>query len=202
MNKYLDTITPTDIQALYQRDDGPSIIMSHVRHVLSEFSADPGSDEGRKAIKSMARKIASLKTRCERERKTMTATMRSELDRIYARSRRLCEALDAIRDDVRQPVTEFEQHMEQAKQEWTEANVKPSGPSYSTPGGIPEHEPGVADIAEFAISGIPDISGETAFAMRRAQIIEDIKQDISCKSMEQIAEALVDGRVRHVRVDA
>ncbi len=196
MNNYLENLQSSDIRDLYQRDDGPEIILGHVRHVLSDWSADPRTDKGRKEIKAMKRKISRLKARFERERKAMTNGIRSQLDKIYARSRRLSDELDMIRDDVYQPVAEFESHMaqaarewirggyahtshadlvRQAQQDWADAEVKPSAP-------------GVADIAEVVDTD-------------RAEIRDDILQDIVCLSAEQIVDKILAGDVRHVRVE-
>lgn len=108
MNKYLDTLTGDDVRALYQRDDGPEIILGHVRHVVESFSADPSTSGGRKAIVSLARKVASLKTRLDGMRKDHLAGLKSEIKEIDSRGKRIRDSLDEIRDQVRQPVTEFE----------------------------------------------------------------------------------------------
>ncbi len=108
MNKYLDTLEPTDIRELYQYDDGPEIILEHVRHVRDSFRGDATTEAGRKAIKSMARKVASFKNRCDDERKAMVGKWKSQIKVIDQRGKYLRDELDAIRDEIREPVTQFE----------------------------------------------------------------------------------------------
>lgn len=109
MNKYLDTLTGDDVRALYQRDDGPEIILGHVRHVVESFRSDPSTPGGRKAIVSLARKVSSLKTRLDGIRKEHLAGLKSEIKEVDERGKVIRDSLDEIRDEVRRPVTEFEQ---------------------------------------------------------------------------------------------
>ncbi len=108
MNKFLDALKSSDICDLYQRDDGPEIILGHVRYVRDSFHGDATTEAGRKAIKSMARKIASFKVRCDNERKEMVGKWKAQIKSIDQRGKYLRDELDAIRDEIRDPVTQFE----------------------------------------------------------------------------------------------
>ncbi len=278
MNKYLETLESSDIRELYSRDDGPKIIIGHVRNVVDSFRGDATTEDGRAAIKAMARKVASVKTRCDAERKAMVSKWKAQAKAIDQRGKELRDALDDIRDEVRQPVTDFQdreknrvdalqarlnvllvaeenaegmtpaeiddyakvigaidtlgddwqefgQKAREAKsialtklfqlREWKEANVEPSGPGYSVPGGFPApakddeecstwgvdlNAPKLSAAVGNRLAGEPELGKQTMKAVFAARIREDIMAAIVCKSAEQIVDAIMAGEVPHVRV--
>lgn len=190
MNQYLDTLEPTEIRELCEYDEGIGIILEHVRWVCDRFHGDATTENGRKAIKSMARKVASVKTRCDAECKAMVSKWKDQIKAVEQRGKYLCDQLDAIRDEIRQPVTDFEKNLRRMR-ECKEASVKPSALGH-----------GVADVAE----DIVDLSGEGPArsqikVLDMNQIREDIMAAIVCKSAEQIVDAIVAGDVPRVRID-
>lgn len=73
-----------------------------------------GTDKGRKAIASRAYAVAKLKASIDNAGKEMNAGLRKEIDAVDATRRAVREKLDAVRDEIRKPLDEWE-HQEEAR---------------------------------------------------------------------------------------
>lgn len=85
-------------------------------HKEQEMIADPFSESGRAAIKSLAFKIAKSKTALENVGEQLAREQKEIPKRIDAGRKRIKDYLDGLRDEVRRPVTEWEETEEARKQ--------------------------------------------------------------------------------------
>jgi hypothetical protein len=69
---------------------------------------DISTDKGRKAIASLAYKVARTKTFIDDQRLKLVADEKKRLSVIDAEGKRVREELDALKDEVRNPLTEWE----------------------------------------------------------------------------------------------
>jgi colicin import membrane protein len=69
---------------------------------------DISDKHGRKAIASLAMKVAKSKTAIDEARKNFVRDRKEELKAIDAEGKRACDFLDQLKDEIRAPLTEFE----------------------------------------------------------------------------------------------
>jgi len=90
-------------------DGGMDEILSTIRSKLNEFEGDATTDAGRKEIISMAYKVSRSKTLLDNIRKELISDAKTKIDKANATWKPAKETLDKWRDEVRQPVTEWEE---------------------------------------------------------------------------------------------
>jgi hypothetical protein len=93
--------------ALFQ-PNGLDQILDKIRDEVSRHVRDISTERGRKAIGSLARKVASSKVRIEDLRKELVFEAKKDLAMIDAEGKRSRDFLDNLRDDFRRPLTEWE----------------------------------------------------------------------------------------------
>lgn len=79
-------------------------VEAEVRAIKTDISTDPG----RSAIASLAYKVARSKTALDEMGKTLVADLKAKTNAIDAERRTIRERLDALRDEVRKPLTDWE----------------------------------------------------------------------------------------------
>jgi hypothetical protein len=82
---------------------------------------DAATDKGRKEIKSLARDVASSKVAIDNAGKELVADLKKQTGVIDAARKKARDTLDALRDEVRQPVTDWEIAQEKIAEEAREA---------------------------------------------------------------------------------
>jgi colicin import membrane protein len=97
----LDVFAAKDTKAI----DG---ILARVRKEIDAFKGDMTTAAGRAEIKSMAMKVVKSKTYLESIGAALAKEQKEIPKRIDATRRHIAETLDAWRDEVRRPVTEWE----------------------------------------------------------------------------------------------
>ncbi|WP_157066595.1 hypothetical protein [Hyphomicrobium sulfonivorans] len=102
-----------DARALFEATDtaGADRLLAMVRAKIDAFKAEHPSIEteaGRKRIKSFAYKIAQFKTALDAVGKEIVDEAKEIPKRIDANRKHIKDTLDAWRDEVRQPVTDWE----------------------------------------------------------------------------------------------
>lgn len=102
-----------DILAVFTRPNGIQPFLDMVRAKIDAFDGDASTDAGRKKIKSFAHKITKSKTAFEEVGKQLAAEQKEIPKKIDAARKAWRETLDAWHDEVRQPVTEFEEKEKQ-----------------------------------------------------------------------------------------
>jgi len=88
--------------------NGLDRILSHIKAEVSKHTPDISTERGRKEIASLARKVASSKTRIDEYGKEYVAAIKVKTVVIDAERKRSRDILDKLRDDIRQPLTDWE----------------------------------------------------------------------------------------------
>lgn len=113
-----------DIVAIAELEAQPFILdrkafdafLTKVRAEVALAGDDVTTDKGRKAIASAAYKVAKCKTALDNAGKALTDEWRQKTNEVNEARRHVRETLDALKDEVRMPLTEWEQ-AEKARQE-------------------------------------------------------------------------------------
>jgi colicin import membrane protein len=79
-----------------------------IKRETDALEADVSTEKGRKAIKSMAFKVAQTKTAIDDAGKKLNEDARSRINAIDEARREIRQQLDALKEEVRRPVTEWE----------------------------------------------------------------------------------------------
>lgn len=87
---------------------GVEDILSRLEKEVRAIPTDPTSEKGRKEIKSLAYKVARSKTALDDLGKQVQAEAKAKVDMVNAGRRVIMSRLDALRDEVRKPVDEYE----------------------------------------------------------------------------------------------
>lgn len=85
-------------------------------HARSQ-AMDASTDKGRAEIKSLARKVASSKVAIDNAGKDLVADLKKQTGVIDAARKKARDTLDALRDEVRQPVDEWEAEQDRIAEE-------------------------------------------------------------------------------------
>jgi hypothetical protein len=88
--------------------NGLDRIISHIRAEVAKHTPDISTERGRKEIASLARKVASSKTRIDEYGKEYVASIKVKTVVVDAERKRSRDELDKIRDEVRKPLTDWE----------------------------------------------------------------------------------------------
>lgn len=99
---------------------GVDAILEKIRAEVASIKTDISTATGRDQIRSLAFKIARSKTALDEMGKDLVANLKKQTGSIDAERRRIRDELDALRDRVRQPLTDYE-NAEKARIEAHEA---------------------------------------------------------------------------------
>ncbi|WP_233979603.1 coiled-coil domain-containing protein [Pectobacterium versatile] len=102
---------------VFKSSDSVEDIISKVEREVNSFVADVNTNKGRKDIASMAYKVAQSKTYLDGLGKDLVAELKEVPKLIDANRKTVRDRLDALRDKVRQPLTEWEAGQERIKVE-------------------------------------------------------------------------------------
>lgn len=126
----MDTITSTDIVPAVERN--PAMVLVNrerfdefyeaIRREAESHEPDLTTDRGRKAIGSLAHKIARTKTAIDDAGKKLNEQARQQINVVDAARRAIREKLDALKDQVRAPLTAWEAR-ETAREEEIAAKI-------------------------------------------------------------------------------
>lgn len=108
MDIELITIEPKDALTIFTTPKAIDPFLNMVREAVSGFSGDISTAKGRSEIKSMAHKVTKVKTHIESVGKQLSAEQKELPKKIDATRRLAWDALEALADEVRKPVTEWE----------------------------------------------------------------------------------------------
>ena len=92
-------------------------IISKIESEVNSFVNDVNTDKGRKEIKSLAYRVAQSKTYLDGLGKDLVAELKEIPKLIDANRKTVRDRLDALRDKVRQPLTEWEAEQERIEAE-------------------------------------------------------------------------------------
>lgn len=109
MTTELVTINANDALAVFTTPNAVDPLLAKVRQAIDAFEPDMSTASGRKAIASMAYRVAKAKTYLEDEGKKLADQQKEIPKRIDATRRMIRDTLDKWRDEVRAPLTAWEQ---------------------------------------------------------------------------------------------
>ncbi|MDQ0505993.1 hypothetical protein [Xanthobacter agilis] len=108
MDLELITIEPQTALAVFTKDGALDPYLARVREEIDAFAPDMSSAKGRSEIKSFAFKITKVKTHIESVGKDLAAEQKEIPKKIDAARKHARETLDAWADEVRRPLTDYE----------------------------------------------------------------------------------------------
>lgn len=100
----IDTSNPV---ALY--DGGINDVLDAIEREVRSHVPDISTDKGRKAIASLAYKVAQSKTALDELGKNLVADWKAKSAAVDAERRKLRDRLDSLKEEVRRPLTEWEE---------------------------------------------------------------------------------------------
>lgn len=104
------TVPPMqDALAVFTTEGAIDPWLQKVRRAIDTFDADVNTTAGRKAIASFARRVSNYKTELEAVGKDLADAQKEIPKKIDACRRYLKDRLDEMRDEVRAPLTEWEE---------------------------------------------------------------------------------------------
>jgi hypothetical protein len=102
--------TNAKLPALFEKNGCDPIIDRIREEAKREVSGhDISTDTGRKKLASVARKVASSKVALDDAGKELVASLKRQTTSIDAERRRMRDTLDELRDEIRKPLTEYEE---------------------------------------------------------------------------------------------
>jgi hypothetical protein len=104
----LVTIEPTTALAVFTNAEKVDPILAAIRKIVAEFQPDTTTAKGRKEIASIANKVARSKTYLDDIGKKLTDEYKEIPKKIDANRKRIRDELDALKVEVRKPLTEWE----------------------------------------------------------------------------------------------
>lgn len=147
-----EIIPPEEKAAELFVPNGLDKIIAVIRKEVEQFQPDISTEKGRKAIASLARKVASSKTRLEEYGKNLSAKIKVQAVGIDAERKRMRETLDELRDQARKPLDDYEAAVkarvdahEQALKDVADLSNVPFGAS------VEEIEGRIAKLDEFSL---------------------------------------------------
>lgn len=94
--------------AVFTADKGLDPYLAKIRAEIDSFVPDVTTKKGRDAIASIAYKVAKSKTALDNLGKELVAELKDVPRKIDAERKRMRDTLDAWKDEVRKPLTDFE----------------------------------------------------------------------------------------------
>lgn len=104
----LTIIEPSTALVVFTTDGAIDPLLSRIRSEIDAFTPDVSTATGRKAIASMAYKVAQSKTRIDDAGKKLVAQQKEIPNKIDATRKKVRDTLDKWRDEVRAPLTAWE----------------------------------------------------------------------------------------------
>lgn len=89
-------------------DEGIDTLLAEVRSKVSDVVIDVSDEKGRKELASLARKVAKSKTLVENYAKDYVAELKEKIKPLDGRRKKWRDEMDKIKDEVRAPLTEWE----------------------------------------------------------------------------------------------
>ncbi len=112
------TLPPTESALkVFTADKGLDPYLANIKAEIDVFVPDVKTKKGRDAIASMAHKVARSKTYIDNAGKDLVAELKALPKQIDESRRVVRERLDALKDEVRRPLTEWEAEQERIKAE-------------------------------------------------------------------------------------
>lgn len=111
----LVVIEQSNIQAVFTADGAINPILEKIASEARSFVADTSTATGRKNIASIAMRVAKSKTYLDGLGKELVDGLKELPKKVDANRKQIRDFLDALKDEVRQPLTEWEAAEEKKK---------------------------------------------------------------------------------------
>lgn len=105
----LVVLEPTTALAVFTEAGKVDPILAQIKKIVAEFTPDISTAKGRAEIASMAHKVARSKTYLDGIGKDLVDQYKEIPKKIDANRKRIRDELDALKDEVRKPLTEWEE---------------------------------------------------------------------------------------------
>lgn len=106
--------------AVFSTDKGLDPYLAKIREMVDEFKSAPPkltTESGRKEYKSMAYKVARMKTALEGMKKDVNDEYKQITKKVDAEGKRVWDTLEAWQDEILEPVIKYEQEQARIKAE-------------------------------------------------------------------------------------
>ncbi len=104
----LVVLEPTTALAVFTEAGKVDPILSAIKKIVAEFTPDTATAKGRAEIASIAHKVARSKTYLDGIGKDLVDQYKEIPKKIDANRKRIRDELDALKDEVRRPLTDWE----------------------------------------------------------------------------------------------
>lgn len=108
MSELITISKETDLAKIFSEQDGLKPIIDKIKEEARSFVPDLSTKKGRDQIASMAFKVAKSKTYLDGLGKDVVAEWKAKSKLVDNSRRQMKEELDLLRDEVRKPLTDFE----------------------------------------------------------------------------------------------
>jgi len=98
----------TSLEAMFRRDEGLDPLIARIEEQVRAYVPDVSTRKGRDAIKSLAYNVARSKTALDDAGKKLNEDARAQIAIVDAARRKLRDRLDALRDEARRPLDDWE----------------------------------------------------------------------------------------------
>ena len=105
----LVVIEPTTALSVFTEQSRIDPILATIKKIVAEFVPDTSTAKGRAEIASIAHKVARSKTYLDAVGKDLVDQYKEIPKKIDANRKRIRDELDALKDEVRKPLTEWEE---------------------------------------------------------------------------------------------
>jgi hypothetical protein len=109
MSEELIVIEREDALKAFTDEQAFDAMFQQIKTLADQVEVDLSTDKGRKAHKSFCFRIRKTKARIDDVRKDLTEDMRKKIAAINARGGDMVERLEVLHDDVRKPLTDWEE---------------------------------------------------------------------------------------------
>lgn len=99
---------PASLQVMFQKPDQITAMIERIEAEARAHAPDLSTVKGRKAIASLAYKIAQSKTALDKAGKDLNADLREKINVVDAERRKIRDRFDALKDEIRKPLDDWE----------------------------------------------------------------------------------------------
>lgn len=156
----LVVIEPTNALAVFTATDKVDPILAAIKKAVADFTPDVSTAKGRAEIASMAHKVSRSKTYLDGIGKDLVDQYKEIPKKIDANRKRIRDELDALKDEVRKPLTDWEE-AEKARVQGIKDRIAVLSSLANAANGTPK-EVIMAAITAAEITHIDDSFGEFA----------------------------------------
>lgn len=168
-----------------------------VRAEVSSHVPDLTTEQGRRAIASVAFKVTKTKTAIVEAANALTEEWRANTQKVVKSRQDIAARLDALRDEVRKPLTDWEKAEEERRTacvskigEWKLAAMDIFGTSQEITRRLMLVEQSIVDPAVFQdLTPIADVARETAIASLSAAVVRLEKAEADARELTRLREA-------------